>query len=116
MSEKAVTIQIPDSIYAALNEVAGASGWTLQEVMLQCIRSGMPPLLNKVPENFHAELLALNKMNDRALLEVVEGGKAFEDSAEAKKADLATMRRAYAYSLLRWRGHPLPEPGDLLLS
>lgn len=115
MSEKAVTIQIPNSIYISLDEVAGASGWTLEEVVLQCIRSGMPPLLSKVPDNFHAELLALNKLDDRALLEVVEGGKSFEDSAEAKKADLATMRRAYAYGLLRWRGHPLPEPGELLL-
>jgi hypothetical protein len=115
MADKAVTIQLPDSIYVALHEVAGASGWSLEEVVLQCIRSGMPPLLSKIPDNFHAELLALNKLDDRALLKVVEGGKEFNDSAEARKADLATMRRVYAYALLRWRGHPLPEPGELLL-
>jgi hypothetical protein len=115
MSETAVTIQIPDSVYQRLNEVAEASGWTLEAVILQSVRAGMPPLLKKVPDKFHAELLALNKMDDQALWEIGHGDRSFDDSGEARQADLGTLRRAYAYALLRWRGHPLPDPHEFLL-
>lgn len=115
MSEHAVTIQLPDSLYQRLDEVAGASGWSLEKVVLQSVRSGMPPSLTKVPDKFHTDLLALNRMDDQSLWEIGQSGGEYEETGEAKQADLGLLRRAYAYALLRWRGHPLPDPHEFLL-
>lgn len=115
MSEQKVTIRLPDSLYQRLNAVAQASGWTLEEVVLQSIRSGMPPSLIKVPDKYHAQLLALNKLDDQALWEAGQGEWQGLDASAAEKADLELLRRAYAYALLKWRGHPLPDPHEFLL-
>jgi hypothetical protein len=115
MSEHAVTIQLPDSLYQRLNDVAEASGWPIEEVILQSVRSGMPPSLIKVPDKFHAELLAHNKMDDQSLWEAGQGEWDFAEASEVEQAGLGLLRRAYAYALLKWRGHPLPDPNEFLL-
>ena len=108
--EHEVTIQLPDSLYQRLHNVAVASGWKLEEVVIQTIRSGMPPSLIKVPEKYHNELLALNKLDDQMLWDACQ-----KKSDEADHAGLGLLRRAYAYALLKWRGHPLPDPSEFLL-
>lgn len=110
MSEQEVTIRLPYSICERLEEVAEASGWTLQEVILKTIRSGMPPSLIKVPEKYHEELLALNKLDDQSLWDAGQN-----KPGEADDAGMGLLRRAYAYALLKWRGHPLPDPSEFLL-
>ncbi|MCI0399259.1 MAG: hypothetical protein L0332_10470 [Chloroflexi bacterium] len=117
MSEKKVTVRMPQSIYDRLKSIADASGWSFNEVAVQTIKSGMPPSVAKVPPSFHAELLALNKLDDQELWEVGRSHVADEDEAsyEAEKAGLATLRRAYALALLKWRGHPVPDPSEFLL-
>lgn len=115
MSDHAVVIQLPDSIYQRLVDVAEATGWSLEEVVLQSIRIGMPPSLTKIPEKYHAELLAINKLDDQALWEIGHGERPSDSTAEADRAGLGLLRRAYAYALLKWRGHPLPDPNEFLL-
>lgn len=110
MIEHDITIQLPDSQYQRLQDVAQASGWTLEAVILQTIRSGMPPSLIKVPEKYHAELLALNRLDDQSLWTAGQ-----DKSDDADDASLGLLRRAYAYALLKWRGHPLPDPSEFLL-
>lgn len=109
---KKVTIEISTSEYEQLIEVAEASSMTLQKVVAQCVRCGMPPTLNFVPDEFHDDLLVLNKMNDKSLLQIVEGTLPVNEKLDAfhKKADFPALRRTYALSLLRWRGHPIPVP------
>jgi hypothetical protein len=116
MSEREVTIQLPVSLCERLEKVAEASGWSFEEVVVQTIRSGMPPSLIKVPEKFHPGLLALNKMDDQELWDAGQGEWLEADTShEAEKAGLATLRRAYAFALLKWRGHPVPDPSEFLL-
>jgi hypothetical protein len=118
MSEQTTTISValPDSIRERLIELAEASGWTFEEVLLQTIRGGMPPSLAKVPLTFHADLLALNKLSDKELMAASEGEWAAPElTSEAHRAGLATLRRAYAYAVLKWRGHPVPDPTEFLL-
>lgn len=110
MFEHDVTIQLPDSVYQRLEEVAKASGWTLKEVILRTIRTGMPPSLIKVPEKYHEELLTLNRLDDQSLWEAGQNR-----SGEGDDAGMGLLRRAYAYALLKWRGHPLPDPSEFLL-
>jgi hypothetical protein len=119
MSEQTTTVSValPESIYHRLTVLAEASGWTFEEVLLQTIRGGMPPSLAKVPEAFHAQLLALNKLSDKELMAASEGEWATPDdlTSEAETAGLTTLRRAYAYAVLKWRGHPVPDPTEFLL-
>lgn len=109
MADKKVQIKLPADLYHDLQEVADASGWSLQEVVLQAIRSGAPPNLSKVPVDFRPELIALHKLNDLDLMKVVDGGlpMAGKLTARQKKADFDALRRTYALSLLKWRGHPV---------
>jgi hypothetical protein len=105
-------------MHSHLQQIADASTKPLEEVVLQCLKNGLPPSLHKVPAAFHDELIGLNRLDDRTLLRIVEGEwPAAERQDEAhKKADFATLRRTYALSLLRWRGHPVPIPYDTFIT
>lgn len=117
MKKKKVSIEISDSDYEALVAIAEVSGWTVDKVISQCVQSGMPPTLNKVPDLFHRELLDLNKMDDRKLLDVLEGAlppkKKLSDAH--KKANFEALRKTYALRLLRWRGHSIPLPYESMI-
>jgi len=117
MKIRKVQVELPQSVYEDLKEIAEASSWSLEKVLLQCIKTGMPPTLRKVPEGFHDELIGLNRLNDRDLLRVVEGGRpaAGKENELQRKADFGVLRRTYALSLLRWRGHPIPAPYEALI-
>lgn len=114
MKATKVTVELPSHIYEDLQRVADASSWSLEEVVVQTIKSGMPPLLSKVPEAFHAELLALNALGDADLMRVADGNWPDPPKQDLmhQKADFVTLRRTYALSLLRWRGHPVPSAYD----
>lgn len=117
MTTKKVQVELPLSIYEQLTEIAGAAAKPLADVIVQCIRGGMPPTLHKVPEAFHQELLALNRLDDKQLLQISEGALPTRSKLDDlhKKADFETLRRIYALSLLRWRGHPVPTPYETLM-
>jgi hypothetical protein len=112
MDAETVTVQveIEEDVYAQLQQMAEASTWTLTEVLAQTIKAGLPPSLSKVPEAFQEELLALNSLGDKDLMSVADG-EGFDPSTmdeQHKKADFVALRRTYAMSVLRWRGHPVP--------
>ena len=113
-----IEVELPNSIYNQLKSIADSSSWTFDEVILQTIRNGLPPLLGKVPHAFHQELLELNRLNDPDLWLVVEGKMPSASNAadeEHRRADFDLLRRTYALSVLKWRGHPIPEPYDALI-
>lgn len=116
MSKKKVTIELSETDYDLLEEVANASKWPLEEVVVQCIQSGMPPTLSKVPEAFHKDLKALTGMSDRDLMRVADGDwpEPKNQTDLHRKADFNALRRTYALSLLKWRGHPI-SPEDAML-
>lgn len=113
----AVTLDLPEKIHHRLKSLADASGIPIEDVVLRTIESGMPPGLSKVPARFHNDLLALNGLDDNKLWQVVMGklGGDEHTDPEAKKADWPTLRRAYAFALLKWRGHPVPTSYDILV-
>lgn len=107
--KKKVTLELSTTDYNLLKQIADACKWPLEEVVVQCIKSGMPPSLSKVPAAFHEDLLSLNGLSDKALMSVVDGKLPPPDMKGQiyKKADFVSLRRTYALSLLRWRGHPI---------
>lgn len=112
-----ITIELTETEYADLLEIAQASSWSIEKVIHQCIRCGMPPSLNLVPAEFHTDLLALNRMDDMILLQIIEGNLPIKGKLDEfhKKADYPALRRTYALSLLRWRGHPVPAPYESMI-
>jgi len=104
----------------------------VDDVVLQSIRAGMPPTLDKVPERFRADLSALDRLKDEMLWQIAQTELSDEKSdlyqffleknqqkaltqAESKtldilreEADLLMFRRSYAFTLLKWRGNRVP--------
>jgi hypothetical protein len=112
MNQIKIELELPESLYSELQHIADSSDWPLNKVLVQTIRAGMPPTLSKVPQEFHDELLVLNKLTDQELLKLAESpwDEAGDRSAMHKRADFKALQRTYAWSLLRWRGHPVPTP------
>lgn len=107
--KKRITLELTITDYNLLKDIADACKWPIEEVAMQCIKSGMPPSLSKVPEAFHDELLGLNALSDQDLMKVADGKwpEPKKKSELYKKANFIALRRTYALSLLRWRGHPI---------
>ncbi len=105
--------------------------------MLQSIRVGLPPSLERVLECFRDDLRTLNRLSDDVLWRVarseIEEDKAvlyealleqnsrgeLDEAGRARlaalrdEADLLMFRRSFAYGLLKWRGHRIPDLGEL---
>lgn len=109
MKSTNLSIEIPDKLLEQLQQIANSSNQTVEEVVIQSIKMGMPPSLRQIPPRFHAQLLELNQLSDSELLKIIDA-KVSPDESD----DIKTLRRAYAYSLLKWRGHPVPTPVDLM--
>jgi hypothetical protein len=129
-----VTLQLPDPIYQRLVNTATATGRSLEEVMLHALKVGSPPDWENAPDEFQADLAALDRLEDEALWKVATGHKTEEEMARhfellernkehtltpaeqvelvelRSQADLFMLRKAHAAALLRWRGHRVPHP------
>jgi hypothetical protein len=138
MTGQAITLHLPDRLYQRLAEVADASQQPLGDVVLQSIRVGLPPSLERVPERFRDDLRALNRLSDEVLWQVARGdikedkavlyealleqnsrgeldeaGRAMLTTLR-EEADLLMFRRSFVCALLmRWRGHRIPSLGEL---
>lgn len=130
----AITLDLPDAIYQRLASAAKATQRPLTEVLLRALRVGSPPGWDDVPEEMHAELAALDRLDDDALYTVVrerwpstdagryddllgalEAGSLTDEQREALSRmrdahDRLTLRKAHAAALLKWRGRLVPAP------
>jgi len=127
-----VTIDLPDPIYRQLQQTARKTKRRLEDVLLQTITGNLPPGTEDAPANMQADLQALQWIDDNALWAVARskispeqqarqeyllaqnqrGVLSPEERAELDRlgdmVDRLTLKKAYAYALLRWRGFPLP--------
>jgi hypothetical protein len=137
MTVQAVHLHVPAHLYQQLAEAADAAQQPLEQVALQSIRVGLPPSLERVPEQFRADLRTLHGLSDELLWRVarseLENDKVtlYETLLEKnqrgvlseadqtrldtlrREADLLMLRRSYAYALLKWRGHRIPTLAEL---
>ncbi len=118
MKKKSFTLDIPERLIKQLEAIAKASETELNEVIIQTLKGGMPPSLRKIPNKFHSELLSLNALDDLELWDVIAEPKKKQPREEDQEdvEHFGSMRRAYAFSLLKWRGHPVPSPADFMLA
>jgi hypothetical protein len=129
-----VTLQIPDLIYQRLVNTAHATGRSLEEIMLHALKVGSPPDWDNVPDEFKANLAALDRLEDEALWKIATARKTAKEMAQysellernqngslsqaeklelvelRSQADCFMLRKAQAAALLHWRGHHVPNP------
>jgi len=132
MPSETITLQIPEILYQRLVNTAHATQRPLEEVILHALQVGSPPAWDDVPEEFQADLAALDKLDDSTLWQIIRSRKTAAEMerynillernssgtlAEAERmelmalrqeADLFMLRKAQAAVLLRWRGHNVP--------
>ena len=131
-----ITLQLPEDIYKQLSQKAKSSRQALGEVALQSLRAGMPPALDRIPARFQDDLQTLDRMSDGLLRQIAQADLTDEKAALyesllvknqeqslapaeqttldtlREEADLLMLRRAYAYTLLKWRGHNILSPAE----
>jgi predicted transcriptional regulator len=132
MHSQQITIELPEMILRQLTRLAEATHQSVESLVSQSVMSNLPPTTDTAPPELqqeflmmqtlsieglkaiaqaqvepgqhdrHVELLRKNE-DDRLLLEERQ-----ELTALREAADQLMLRKAYAWSLLRWRGQRMP--------
>jgi hypothetical protein len=140
MITQQVTIELPEPIFRQLVRIAEATHQPVEALVTQSVISNLPPFTENAPTDIQPELLRMQTVDKDELKAIayaqVEPSdrerhvnllkKNEEDllTAEEKQelaalrlaADHLMLRKAYAWSILRWRGHRIPPLQDLPVS
>lgn len=132
-----LTLVLSDDVYRYLREVADLTRQPLAELVSQSVKGNLPPRPADAPVEMRSELLAMQTMSDSELRQIAASQIAPEQqlhhqnlldknsegninalertelAALRLNADQLMVRKAYAWSLLRWRGHSLPARNDI---
>jgi len=132
-----VTLQLPNNVYYHAKRAAEATQKAIEEVLITHLSNTAPPLVDKMTSPFKEELRELETMSDDELVELTKKELSIaqqrkyarllrqnsrgtitpkeEQGLEAlqAEADGLMLRRAYAYNLLKWRGHSIPSQNEL---
>ena len=119
MSLETIAVNLPIELYERLRQVARAAGETVESAVIRSVKNGMPPSLAKIPFEFHGDLIFLGRLCDQDLWRVAVNELPYEKkkplTEQQERADFLTLRRSYAFALLKWRGHPVPQPAEFFI-
>jgi hypothetical protein len=127
MSRQAITVELPEEIYRHVKRAAEGMKRPVERVLASIVKAATPSL-EKVPVEYRAELESMETFGDDKLWKVAESempterqrrlarlilktnGKLTEREQETlarlrNEADRLTLRKSYAYLLLKYRGH-----------
>jgi hypothetical protein len=137
MTIQTVSINVPQNLYLRLERLARLSRRPLETIVAQTLSTTIPPLPEDLPEEMRGDLVALEALDDDALWQVARSTVSPEQHTEhmqlldknragtlteserekltqlRQSADQLMLRKAYAYMLLKWRGHRLPTLDEL---
>lgn len=132
MNTQTVTLRLPEHLWHQFQEAAKEDELSLENMLLQAIQGNRPPSLATVPTRIRPELRALKTLGDTELWHIADSRIAPETQARlewllaknqdgtltvtekrelaqlSEEAERLTVKKAFAYALLRWRGHPIP--------
>lgn len=139
MTMQSVTLQLSEPVFRYFQQMAVATKRPLEQVVRQSVEGNLPPSVATMPSELHHDLLALQGLPVEQLLsiaaeetpparqarhlELLERNSAGALTASEEQelatlrlaADRLMLRKAYAWSVLRWRGLPIPALTDLPL-
>jgi hypothetical protein len=137
MTTQQVTIELPEPIFRQLARIAQATQQSVEVLAAQSVISNLPPSVENAPLEIQPELLKMQNLSIEELLaiahavvestqqqrhvELLEKNKDNSIAPEERQeltnlrlaADFLMLRKAYAWSVLRWRGHRLPPLKEL---
>jgi hypothetical protein len=137
MTTQRVTIELPESILHRFAQIAEATQQPLADLIAQSVVSNLPPSAENAPSEMRAELLEMQTLSVEELLaiaqtqaastqhehhaQLLDKNKAEELHPEEQteltdrrhSADRLMLRKAYAWSILRWKGHKIPPLQEL---
>ena len=132
MTTQRVTIELPEPVFRQLARIAEATQQPVEVLADQSVVSNLPPSVENAPPEMQLELLKIQTLSIEELKSVAyanvepsqherhvelleknqEGSLTPEERQELTDlrvaADRLMLRKAYAWSVLRWRGHLLP--------
>ena len=140
MATQKVTVELPQAIFQQLARIAQATQQPLETLVAQSIVSNLPPTPDNAPLEIQEELLQMQTWDDKELLaiansqitdqqqkrhiELLEKNSTSEELNKSERQELSELRikadrlmlqKAYAWSVLRWRGHKLPNLNEMPL-
>jgi hypothetical protein len=132
---RTITLQLPETVYARLQQAARATMQPLEAIFLRALQVGSPPGWDDIPAEFQADIAALDRLDDAALWRLARSKQSISEpyqslldknaesgllDAEAPQlnslraeADRLMLCKAHAAALLRWRGHVVPPAESL---
>lgn len=139
MTTQRITIDLPEAIFRQLVRIAQATHQPVENLVAQSVISNLPPDVDRAAPELQPELLRMQSLTNDELLVIAQAQvepDQYERHTELlvrneenlltpqERQDLAVLRqaadhlmlrKAYAWSLLRWRGQRLPALNELPL-
>jgi len=139
MATQQVTIDLPEAIFHQLIRWAEATRQPIEALVAQSVVSNLPPMVEPGSTAMQAELLNMQTLSIEDLLAIAHSqidpevhqqhvvllaknqeGELTVDERDNLMAfqaacDRLMLRKAYAWSMLRWRGYPIPAIKDLAI-
>jgi hypothetical protein len=137
MTTQRITIELPESIFHRFVQIAEATQQPLEDLIAQSVVSNLPPSAENAPLEMRAELMEMQTLSVDELLAIAQtqaepiqhehhvqfleknqaGALLPEEQKELtnlrQTADRLMLRKAYAWSVLRWKGHRIPPLKEL---
>lgn len=128
MSRQAITVELPEEVYEQVKRAAQGMKRPLERVLASIVKAATPSL-EKVPSEYRSELENLEILGDeqlwriaksqvpaehqrrfaRLLRKLQSGGLTDREQQSLTQlrdeTDRLTLRKSYAYLLLKYRGH-----------
>ncbi|GAA6617609.1 hypothetical protein [Scytonema sp. NUACC26] len=137
MATQKVTVELPQAIFQQLARIASATQQPLEILAAQSIASNLPPTPDNAPLEIQAELLQMQTWDSQELIAIAQSQIILEQQqrhielleknqnsqlTHSERQELSELRiaaerlmlqKAYAWSVLRWRGHRVPALNEL---
>lgn len=137
MTTQRITIELPEPVFRQLVRLAEATHQPVELLVAQSVINNLPPFADHAAPELQLELLQMQTLNTEKLLAIAqshaepgqhnrhtellakneEGLLTPEERQELSRlrqaADRLMLRKAYAWSLLRWRGKRIPALNEL---
>lgn len=137
MATQKVTVELSEPVFRQLARIALATQQPLEVLAAQSIESNLPPTADNAPVEMQAELLMMQTLSITELLSIAQSqinadqqqrhielleknqtdnltSQERQELGELRIAvDRLMLQKAYAWAVLRWRGHRIPTFNEL---
>lgn len=135
MTSHSVVLELPEELFRRIERAAKGLNQPMSQALVQIVEKGLPSL-DKVPQQYRAELEAMETWTDEDLWRVLREAMPSDlqqelsdllrknergslDPAEEARLDFLhgqanrlMLRKSYALTLLKWRGNKASTPAN----